>query len=300
MNCVKRSDYFYMKNCLHCNAEIQDEAVICKFCKKPTASTEKPKKTIKQYILIGLGGLLALSAWYISIPAIGIWYLWKKSNFGMLGKVAGTFMLAVVLFPLLMSAKFSLVDTPKIIIESPTDNAKVGMTATIVGVLKQKDAKLMINGSDVSLQDGKFSYDVTLKFPKSQFLLEASGPNYSEKQTLKLVRDATPEEMAVEEKAKAVAETKAKAELAAWAASRAGKLCKAHPEWDKQLCQKLADGKYWTGMTYDMLVASYGSKPNSANPSNYGGATQWQWCWHDYKPSCFYDNNGDGVVDAYN
>jgi hypothetical protein len=53
-------------------------------------------------------------------------------------------------------------------------------------------------------------------------------------------------------------------------------------------------------MTYEMLVASLGSKPNSANPSNYGNGTSWQYCWWNTTPSCFYDNNDDGIIDSYN
>ena len=52
-------------------------------------------------------------------------------------------------------------------------------------------------------------------------------------------------------------------------------------------------------MTYDMLVFKYG-KPDSANPSNYGSGNQMQYCWNNYHPSCFYDDNGDGKIDSYN
>jgi hypothetical protein len=39
--------------------------------------------------------------------------------------------------------------------------------------------------------------------------------------------------------------------------------------------------------------------PNSANPSNYGMGTEWQWCWNNYTPSCFYGDE-DGIIDSYN
>ena len=48
-----------------------------------------------------------------------------------------------------------------------------------------------------------------------------------------------------------------------------------------------------------MLVAAYG-KPNHINPSNYGSETQYQYCWTYKRPSCFYDNDDDGAIDAYN
>lgn len=84
-----------------------------------------------------------------------------------------------------------------------------------------------------------------------------------------------------------------------WEQSKAGRLCKEHTGWTKEECQNLADNKIWIGMTYDMLVALRG-KPNSANPSNYGYGMRWQWCWHYHTPSCFYDDNDDGIVDSYN
>lgn len=89
------------------------------------------------------------------------------------------------------------------------------------------------------------------------------------------------------------------AEEKAWNQSKAGKICKENVGWTKEECQDLVDNKVWIGMTYDMLIAQRG-KPNSANPSNYGNGTKWQWCWYDYKPSCFYDNNEDGITDSYN
>jgi hypothetical protein len=52
-------------------------------------------------------------------------------------------------------------------------------------------------------------------------------------------------------------------------------------------------------MTYKMLIYKRGL-PNRANPSNYGQGNSWQWCWDDFNPSFFYDNNDDGIIDAYN
>jgi hypothetical protein len=82
--------------------------------------------------------------------------------------------------------------------------------------------------------------------------------------------------------------------------TKAGRIYKKHPEWSKEDCKSLADNRIWIGMSIDMLKYNRGL-PNSANPSNYGnGVTQWQWCWTDYTPSCFYDDDGDGLIDSYN
>ncbi len=95
----------------------------------------------------------------------------------------------------------------------------------------------------------------------------------------------------------------AEAQLAAQAAfdkSPAGKICKQHPSWSQEDCTRIANHKIWVGMSYEMLVLEYG-RPNHINPSNYGRGTQYQYCWDNYTPpNCFYDNNGDGIIDAYN
>ena len=84
-----------------------------------------------------------------------------------------------------------------------------------------------------------------------------------------------------------------------WDSSEAGILCKAHPEWLPVDCDRIANGGIWIGMTYDMLVASLGRRPDSANLSNYGSRNQWQWCWHNHTPSCFYGGD-DEIITSYN
>ncbi len=83
-----------------------------------------------------------------------------------------------------------------------------------------------------------------------------------------------------------------------WNNSKAGKLCAKYPSWSNSDCKNVADNKYWIGMSLDMLKAQRGT-PNSANPSDYGYGTSWQWCWWDYTPSCFYGDDA-GIIDSYN
>ena len=87
--------------------------------------------------------------------------------------------------------------------------------------------------------------------------------------------------------------------------SPAGKLCKKHPTWKPDECQELVGGKLWItnathpGMTYDMIVYLRGT-PNHTNVSDSGNGKSYQYCWDNYTPSCFYDTNDDGRMDAYN
>lgn len=83
-----------------------------------------------------------------------------------------------------------------------------------------------------------------------------------------------------------------------WDNSKAGKIQKKHPSWSREDCELVAKNRIWIGMSIDMLRYERGS-PNSANPSNYGGGTSYQWCWDDYTPSCFYGKE-DGIITSYN
>jgi len=83
-----------------------------------------------------------------------------------------------------------------------------------------------------------------------------------------------------------------------WNNSKAGKIQRKHPNWTNEECINLANRQVWIGMTIEMLKYSRG-KPNHANPSNYGNGTEWQWCWDDYTPSCFYGKD-NGVITSYN
>ena len=83
-----------------------------------------------------------------------------------------------------------------------------------------------------------------------------------------------------------------------WKNSKYGKLQKKHPSWSNDECINVINKKIWIGMSLEMLKYMRG-QPDSANPSNYGSGTQWQWCWDDYTPSCFYGED-DGIITSYN
>lgn len=87
-------------------------------------------------------------------------------------------------------------------------------------------------------------------------------------------------------------------ENAKWNKSKAGRIHQKHPEWSKEDCIALANGKIWIGMTYEMLVYLRG-KPDDVNVSNYGNGNQYQVIWNDFEPSYFYFGE-DEIVTAYN
>ncbi len=84
--------------------------------------------------------------------------------------------------------------------------------------------------------------------------------------------------------------------------SKAGKIYKfcqsKHALVTKEDCIDAANGKIWIGMNIWLLVAKRG-KPNSINPSNYGNGNEYQYCWFNWTPMCFYTKSDDKVY-AYN
>lgn len=80
--------------------------------------------------------------------------------------------------------------------------------------------------------------------------------------------------------------------------TKAGKIYKKHPEWTKEDCINLSKKQIWVGMSYDMLIYLRG-KPNTVNTSNYGNGNEYQCCWDDYNPSCFYMKD-DKIITSYN
>lgn len=143
----------------------------------------------------------------------------------------------------------------------------------------------------VSGGDGRFSFVVNLDSQEKYIDLTAENKQKSSHIRLLLIRG----ENASEAESRIAIETANRE----WEESEAGQLCKKYPHWTEEECKKLADNKIWIGMSREMLVELRGL-PNSANPSNYGYGTQWQWCWWYKTPSCFYDDNEDGLVDSYN
>jgi hypothetical protein len=71
-----------------------------------------------------------------------------------------------------------------------------------------------------------------------------------------------------------------------------------HPEFGTDACVRLAKRQIWIGMTLDMLKYQRGL-PNHVHTSDYGDGVQYQWCWDDYEPSCFYGGS-DCIVTSYN
>ncbi|MBU1558127.1 hypothetical protein KKC45_04155 [Patescibacteria group bacterium] len=295
---------------------------------KQNKEIEKTAENIKKYsakynlkIIFGIISVgIAVTAFDIKFTTIGIlltigstYYIWKKSNKSTIKKKFKFTGYAFVLFLVFFYTGVYLDSKPSITISEPTNNLSIQEQSVVVkGKVDPKNSIILINNISINIDDnGNFTKEIKLKNEDNKITITAKNPRSDKQDTviLSVNRIFTEEELAEikrleDEKMARIAKEKAEKEAEEkrieneWLSSKAGKIHTQHPEWTKEDCIKLADGKIWIGMTFDMLKYKRGL-PNVANPSNYGYGMNWQWCWYDYTPSCFYGDSY-GIVESYN
>ncbi len=258
-------------------------------------------------VIVGsiIGIILIIIFWYVALPVGAIILVWKKTKLEKKKKIQATIGLSAVML-ILISMMFYLNRPPSITITEPKNDTTIQEKETkIKGFVVPKNASIEINGETVGTNNGNFIYPILLSEGGNQIKIKAETWFIKEVTlTIKRKLSEAEKEARAQTEAKAKeeqAQTKAKteAEQREWEQSKAGQICKAHPEWTKEDCNLLVAGKIWIGMEYEMLVYRWG-EPDHDNISNYGSGIRHQYCWDDYTPKCYYDDNNDGIIDAYN
>lgn len=270
----------------------------------------KPLPRFIKFLIVFSYLILLVIAWQVLIPlgaGYALWRLWKSEKKSSLRKKVYTGLIMVGSTCLWMTIYFNS-RPAQLFIDSPAEvSTSTQRIVAIKGRVKPSSSVVKINGVTISTVFG--SFEQTVEASEEHSIVTVTAQNMDgpiAEQSLTINRIFSAEESAAMAKAKKEAEELAvqqaveeKAEQAAWEKTPAGKICKKHPEWEREECRRVANKNIWIGMRYDMLVYMMG-EPDSSNLSNYGRGDRYQYCWDGRKPRCYYDDNDDGLIDSYN
>ena len=204
-----------------------------------------------------------------------ILYLWNKPNerskiSDWLRQNAKLVTGAVALFFLILiltsGSRGNTPPIPFVVITEPLDNITINTDKVVFSGHVNTylpDTTLKINNRIVPIgADGTFTTkrDTLDEVNKFVIVIEEDGKTQTETRTInrtltleqKAKRNA--DNLAEQKKVEANAIATKKTEQVNWDNSSAGQLCAKHAEWNKEECNKLANGDYWVGMGSEMLI----------------------------------------------
>lgn len=157
-------------------------------------------------------GILAIVLWYISIPLILIWYIWKKTTWDKKKKMLGT-AIACILFVPLIALHVQLNKPPVLVVTEPENGFTTGESRiSIKGTVEPGSAKITINDFPVTVKSGTFEQLMIVNDESNTFTLRAVNGSGITQQTLIVNRTFTEEERAEYEERKAKEEAEVEAQ----------------------------------------------------------------------------------------
>lgn len=162
-------------------------------------TVQKLKSDKKLPLLFLVFILLSIPFWYLTVPAIILWWFLKKSKFSKRAKtfttatIVGLFAALVIWFGIAYAKDVE----PHISIAEPASNTKVlGQKITIKGTYDPSDRKVWVNGKELPASNGSFEYTFDLKEGENK--IDVSAGNFKRAHAyLTVVRELTEEEKAV-------------------------------------------------------------------------------------------------------
>lgn len=162
--------------------------------------TKKGLKPILVPIIISLiliSFVLAVIYWYIAMPALFIWLVWKKTKLTEKNKSIISIIILLFFIVFKISSDYNH-RAPTITITEPENNISVqSKSITIRGIVDPKNSQLQIDGKEVSIKDGNFEYEAKLTGENNSIILVANNLRKKTENSLTINRILSNDERAI-------------------------------------------------------------------------------------------------------
>lgn len=163
----------------------------------------KGNKKIIKWFGIFIVSITAFIFWYVSVPILMIWLIWKKTNWDKYKKYIGI-TLSIIIGILLFWSNSYINRTPSFIIIEPENKISIqAKEIRIKGEVDPKNAILEINNRPIAVtKDGIFDYRGSLRDKVNNFSIKVINKSKDYQETIIINRIFTEEEKIKYEKQK--------------------------------------------------------------------------------------------------